>query len=116
MTFSRSALFAWCVAGLAALLAACEQDNPYVDPPPAKVTVATPVQQVVTRYLETTGNAATVNSANLVARVQGFLQAIHYRDGDMVKQGTPLFTIEPETYKLKLDQAKASEAAAQAAL
>jgi RND family efflux transporter MFP subunit len=116
MTFSRSVLFVTHAAALAALLSACGQDNTYVAPPPPKVTVAVPAQQVVTRYLETTGNAATVNSANLVARVQGFLQAIHYRDGDMVKQGTPLFTIEPETYKLKLDQAKASEAAAQATL
>jgi multidrug efflux pump subunit AcrA (membrane-fusion protein) len=57
-------------------LAACGQDNRYVAPPAPKVTVALPVQQTVTRYLEATGNAAAVNSTNLVARVQGFLQAI----------------------------------------
>ena len=74
------------------------------------------MQQTVTRYLEATGNTAAVNTTNLVARVQGFLQAINYKDGDLVKQGTTLFTIEPEPYKLKLEQAQAAEAGARAAL
>jgi RND family efflux transporter MFP subunit len=57
-----------------------------------------------------------VNSVDLVARVQGFLQEIGYQDGAFVKKGTTLFTIEPETYKLKLDQAKAAADGAQATL
>ena len=97
---------------LAVLLCACGQDNRYVAPPPPKVTVAIPVQQPVTRYLEATGNAAAVNTTNLVARVQGFLQQINYEDGDLVKEGAPLFTIEPEPYKLKLEQAQAAEVGA----
>ena len=97
-------------------LLACGQDNRYVAPPPPVVKVALPVEQEVTRYLEATGNTAAVNSTNLVARVQGFLVGIHYRDGDIVKAGTTLFTIEPEPYKLKLDQAKAAQAGAQATL
>jgi RND family efflux transporter MFP subunit len=48
--------------------------------------------------------------------VQGFLQSIDYKDGDFVKQGATLFTIEPNTYKLKLDQAQAAEAGAEASL
>ena len=86
-------------------LAGCEQ-NTFVPPPPPKVEVALPVQRPITRYLETTGNTAPIKSVDLVARVQGFLQSIDYKDGDFVKEGTPLFTIEPETYKLKLDQAQ----------
>jgi RND family efflux transporter MFP subunit len=96
------------------LLAACEQQNKYVPPPPPQVTVATPVRQPVTRYLEATGNTAAVNSANLVARVQGFLQEIKYRDGDIVHEGDVLFVIEPEPYKVKLEQAQAAEAGAEA--
>ncbi len=96
--------------------AACGQENHYVAPPPPKVTVAPPVQQPITRYLELTGNTAAVNSADLVARVQGFVQEIGYSDGAPVKKGTLLFTIEPEPYQLKLQQAKAAEAGAQAAL
>jgi multidrug efflux pump subunit AcrA (membrane-fusion protein) len=101
---------------LLAALAACGQENRYVAPPPAKVTVALPAQQKVTRYLEATGYAAAVNTTNLVARVQGFLQGINYKDGELVKQGATLFVIEPEPYKLKLEQAQAAEAGAQAAL
>src|SRR6201996_8835444 len=97
------------------LLAGCEQ-NTFVPPPPPVVDVAVPVQRAVTRYLETTGNTAPIKSVDLVARVQGVLEAINYQDGAFVKQGTTLFTIEPETYKLKLDQAQAAEAGAKASL
>jgi RND family efflux transporter MFP subunit len=105
---------AFCIS--ACMLAACGQENRYVAPPPPHVSVAIPVQQEVTRYLETTGNTAAVNTVNLVARVQGFLEKIEYRDGDEVKAGTTLFVIEPEPYQLKLEQAQAAEAGAQATL
>src|SRR6476659_6647260 len=97
-----------CLAACAAaiLLTACGQSNTYVAPPPPKVTVAKPVEQKVTRYFEATGNTAAVNSANLVARVQGFLTEIAYTDGSPVKKGQHLFTIEPEPYQLKLQQAQ----------
>jgi RND family efflux transporter MFP subunit len=101
---------------IAAGLAACGQNNEYAAPPPPKVSVATPVAQDVTRYYEATGNAAAVNSVDLVARVQGFVQAISYTDGDFVKKGTSLFTIEPEPYRLKVEAAKASVTSAQASL
>jgi RND family efflux transporter MFP subunit len=106
-----SAMFA-----LAVILSACGQDNRYVAPPPPQVRVALPLKQQVTRYLEATGYTAAVNTANLVARVQGFLQGVHYQDGDFVKEGTTLFTIEPAPYQLKLEQAQAAEAGAQAGL
>jgi RND family efflux transporter MFP subunit len=97
------------------LLTACEQ-NTFVPPPPPKVEVAVPVQRAVTTYFDATGNTAAIKSVDLVARVQGFLQSIDYQDGTFVKEGTTLFTIEPETYKLKLEQAQAAEAGAQASL
>jgi RND family efflux transporter MFP subunit len=96
-------------------LSACEQ-NSFVPPPPPKVDVALPAQRSITRFLEATGNTAPIKSVDLVARVQGFLQSINYQDGTFVKEGTTLFTIEPETYKLKLEQAQAAEAGAQASL
>jgi RND family efflux transporter MFP subunit len=96
-------------------LSACEQ-NSFVPPPPPKVEVGMPIQRPVTRYFEATGNAAPINTVDLVARVQGVLQSIDYKDGSLVKQGTTLFTIEPDTYKLKLEQAQAAEAGAQASL
>src|ERR1044072_3154554 len=106
----------WQMGGLIALgvLAACGQNNTYQAPPPPQVIVAKPVEQKITRYFEATGNTAAVNSANLVARVQGFLTEIAYQDGASVKKGQHLFTIEPEPYQLKLQQSQASEQAAQA--
>ena len=103
------------VASAAIALSACEQ-NTFVPPPPPKVDVAAPLQKNITRFIDATGNTAAVKSVDLVARVQGFLQSIDYRDGTFVKQGTTLFTIEPETYKLKLEQAQAAEMGAQASL
>jgi RND family efflux transporter MFP subunit len=97
------------------VLTACEQ-NSFVPPPPPKVDVGLPVQQTVTRFLEATGNTAPIKSVDLVARVQGVLQSINYKDGTLVKEGTTLFTIEPETYKLKLEQAQAAEAGSQASV
>lgn len=96
-------------------LSACEQ-NSYVPPPPPKVDVGVPVQRSITRFLEATGSTAAIKNVDLVARVQGFLQSIDYQDGTFVKQGTTLFTIEPDTYKLKLEQAQAAEAGAEASL
>src|ERR1700689_2110306 len=104
------------LVALAGGIAACGQNNEYAAPPPPKVTVAAPVQQDVTRYFEATGNTTPVNQIDLVARVQGFVQAISYNDGDFVKKGTSLFTIEPEPYKLKVVAAKAAVISAQASL
>lgn len=104
------------VASVALMLSGCGQDNQYVAPPAPKVTVAAPVQQKVTRYYEATGNAVAVNSTDLVARVAGFIQGINYQDGDEVKKGKLLFVIEPESYRVKLDQAQAAEVGAEATL
>jgi RND family efflux transporter MFP subunit len=106
------AVFAVAAVGV---LSACEQ-NSFVPPPPPKVEVALPVQRAITRYLEATGNTAPIKNVDLVARVQGFLQSINYQDGTFVKQGVTLFTIEPETYKLKLEQAQSAEAGMQASM
>jgi multidrug efflux pump subunit AcrA (membrane-fusion protein) len=113
-----SAQLAACAAAgiLAAALSGCGEENRYVAPPPPKATVAIPVQQKVTRYLEATGYTSAINTTNVVARVQGFVQKINYKDGEEVKEGATLFVIEPEPYRLKLEQARAAEAGAQATL
>jgi RND family efflux transporter MFP subunit len=103
-------------AGILTLLSACGQENRFVAPPPPKVIVQLPMQQTVTPYLEATGNAASVNTVKLLARVQGYVQEIKYQDGAAVKKGTPLFVIEPEPYKVQLEQAQAAEQGAKATL
>lgn len=100
----------------AAALAGCGSKNTYVQPPPPKVTVAQPLQQPVTLYLELTGNTAPYRTANLVGRVQGFLESIDYVDGAAVTKGTQLFGIERDTYQAQLDLAKAQLAKDQSVL
>jgi RND family efflux transporter MFP subunit len=109
------AIFLACLAA-PALLSGCKDRNRYVAPPPPKVTVAAPLERKITRYLEATGNVQAINSVDLMARVQGFLQDIDYKDGGTVKKGSTLFTIEPQPYQVKLQQAQAAEQGAQAQL
>ena len=90
--------------------------NAYIAPPPPKVVVAQPVQQPVTLYFELTGNTQAINSVDLVARVQGYLELIDYKDGSLVTKGTQLFGSERDTYQQQLDQAEASLAANEATL
>ncbi|AGK58390.1 RND family efflux transporter MFP subunit [Hyphomicrobium denitrificans 1NES1] len=101
-----------CGLALALMLSACGEKNAFVPPPPPKIEVAQPLKQTVTRYLDATGNTAAVNSTTLVARVQGFIQAIKYNDGDLVKAGDVLFIIEQKPYQLSLEQAEAGQSSA----
>src|SRR5262249_11335761 len=91
------------------LLTACGQQNKYQPPPPAEVTVAKPVQRKVTLYMEVTGSTAPINRVDLVARVQGFLDKVAYKDGAAVKKGDLLFQIDPEDYKIALQIAEATQ-------
>jgi RND family efflux transporter MFP subunit len=104
------------VTGLLLLIPGCKKANQYAPPPAAKVSVAKPLMQKITRYLESTGNTAAVASVDLIARVEGFVQTISFTDGGAVKTGDILFTIEPLPYQAKLQQAQAAEASAQAQL
>ena len=105
------------LAAIAALaLTGCGSRNTFVPPPPPKVVVAQPLQKPVTLYLYLTGNTAAFRTANLVARVQGYLESIDYKDGAAVTKGTQLFGIERDTYQAQLDQAKAQLAKDQGVL
>jgi multidrug efflux pump subunit AcrA (membrane-fusion protein) len=99
---------------LALALTACGRQNAYVAPPPPKVFVAKPLQKPSVLYVEATGNTAPLNSVDLEARVQGYLEEINFEDGAEVKEGTLLFRIQRNTYEAQLEQAKANLASAQA--
>jgi multidrug efflux system membrane fusion protein len=96
------------------VLSGCDGKNKYAAPPPAKVTVATPIQMPVTIYAEFTGNTASVATVGLEARVQGFLTSIGYRDGEAVAKGRVLFEIEKDQYQAQVDLQTAQLAAAKA--
>ena len=66
------------------------------------VPVMLPKIQNVSEYIELTGNAASVNTVKLIARVEGYLDRIHFKDGQIVKKGDLLFTIQQEQYQQQL--------------
>jgi len=80
------------------------------------IPIVRPRVQSVSNYVEVTGNAAAVNSVKLLARVEGYLEQLHYEDGQFVKKGDLLFTIQQDQYKDQLQQAQAQVQGAQAAL
>jgi RND family efflux transporter MFP subunit len=80
------------------------------------IPVALPIRQKVTEYIELTGNAASTNTVNLIARVEGYLDKIHFQDGQIVKKGDLLFTIQQDQYKSQFVQAESQLRAQQAAL
>jgi RND family efflux transporter MFP subunit len=87
--------------------AACGDRSAFVPPPPPKVTVSQPVKQPVTDYLEFTGNTQAINTVQLKARVEGYLEKVFFKDGDRVQKGQLLFLIQQNTYEAKLKQAEA---------
>jgi RND family efflux transporter MFP subunit len=115
LNFLRLILFL-AVILLMSLLAGCGQQNDYVEPPPPPVTVAQPLQQEVTDYLEFTGTTAAVASVDVRARVKGFLESIHFTPATQVKAGDLLFVIDPKPFQAQLEAAKAQLESARANL
>ncbi len=82
--------------------------------PPPTVTVAKPQVRTITDYYEFTGTTAAIETVQVRARVQGYLQKIHFVDGSDIRKGDLLFEIEAESFQAQHDQAfarvKSSEA------
>ena len=71
------------------------------------IPVVQPKVENVTDYVEVTGTAASANIVKLIARVEGYLEKIHFADGALVKEDDLLFTIQQDQYKAQLQQAQA---------
>jgi RND family efflux transporter MFP subunit len=113
-TRGRAAL----AVALAALLANCGDSSTQkaAAPPPPQVTVAPPVKRQVVDYDEYVGRFVAVNSVEVRARVSGYLEAVHFKDGQLVKDGDLLFTIDRRPFENAAAQARATLAAAQSNL
>lgn len=104
---------------LAVALAGCEQPSSQAQgaaPPAPQVTVATPIRKMVADADEYVGRFVAVDSVEVRARVSGYLDSIHFTDGQMVKKGDVLFTVDRRPFEASLDQAKANLAQAKANL
>jgi RND family efflux transporter MFP subunit len=85
-------------------------------PPAPAVTVAKPVKKLVSDYDEYVGRFVAVDFVEVRARVSGYLDKIHFTDGQLVKAGDPLFTIDRRPFQAAVDQSKAAVEQAQANL
>jgi len=98
------------------IIIGCEETNTYVEPPPPKVTIAQPLVQEITDYLEFTGTTDASEKVNITARVSGILQSMHFEPGTVVDKDQLLFVIDPSEYEADLQAAKAELAGAFAQL
>lgn len=100
-----------------ALLAGCGQESPPPearDSAPPEVTVAPPAVEEITEWDEYTGRFQAIESVEVRARVSGYLESIHFTDGEIVDKGDLLFVIDPRPFEAALAAAQARQAEAQA--
>lgn len=83
---------------------------PAAPPKPPEVTVSEVLSRSVIDYEEFTGRLATPAIVEIRARVRGFLQAVHFKDGEEVKAGKLLFEIDPRTFEAELKNAEGQKA------
>lgn len=115
--FERPASIVAAMVLLSVGLSACSEEKSAAQtapPPPPQVTVAKPTKKVVSDYDEYVGRFLPVDFVEVRAHVSGYLDKIHFTDGQMVKVGDPLFTIDRRPFQAAYDQAKAAIAQAQA--
>ena len=101
----------------ASVLAGCgEGQRQPAAPPPPTVTFAKPVKRVIVDQDEYVGRFVPVDVVEVRARVSGYLDKVHFQDGQTVKQGELLFTIDKRPFQNTLDQARANLALARSNL
>jgi RND family efflux transporter MFP subunit len=109
----RSVLVFQLLAVCAAVPGLAQQTPP---PAPPAVTVAQPAERKITEWDEYTGRFEATDTVAVRARVSGYLNEIHFRDGDMVKKGDPLFLIDPRPFERIVERLRAEVASAKARL
>ena len=85
-------------------------------PPPPDVKVATVLQKDVPIYVEAIGQTRGSTEIEVRARVEGFIQSVDFKEGNPVKKGQLLYTIDPRPLQATLSQAKGALAEAEAQL
>ena len=108
------------IAAVLFAVAACGDSNSQKGakgaPPAPQVTVALPVKRTVTDRDEYVGRFVAIDSVEIRARVSGYLDAVQFTDGEIVKKGARLFQIDQRPFTAALDQALADLARAKAQL
>jgi len=115
--WSKAALFGLPVAALLAGLVVANKEEAPASPPPAPtVTVATPLVRQVTEWDNYVGRFEASQTVEVRPRVSGQIVAVHFADGQVVRRGQLLFTIDPRPFAAALAEARAGLASAQSDL
>jgi multidrug efflux system membrane fusion protein len=104
---------------LSPLLAGCGSNQAPAQsaaPPPPAVTIAKPEKRTIVDQDEYVGRFVAVDSVEVRSRLSGYLASVNFTDGQMVKKGDLLFTIDRRPFQVVLDQARANLAQARANL
>jgi RND family efflux transporter MFP subunit len=106
------------LAGLSLLVTAGCGDNRQqaAAPPPPEVTVAKPVRRTIVDQDEYVGRFVAIDAVEVRARVSGYLEKVHFEDGQIVKQGDLLFTIDARPFNNVVEQSRGALAQARANL
>lgn len=92
-------------AGL--LFSGCGKPSQSPSPPPPTVSVIAPVEREIVEWDEYTGRLEAPESVEVRARVNGYLDKVHFKEGKEVKKGDLLITIDPRPYQAEFDRADA---------
>ncbi len=101
---------------MTAALYGCSQPSEAQAPPMPSVTVSVPLVQAVQDWDEFTGRFEATQSVEVRARVGGYVSGVHFRDGDYVRRGQLLFSLDPRPAQAALASARAQLSQAQAQL
>lgn len=71
------------------------------------VTAAVATRQDVPETINAIGTVQSIDSVNIVPRVMGTIEKIEFTPGQIVKQGQPLFVLDPRPFQAALDQTQA---------
>ncbi len=96
--------------------AGCERQQAVALQAPPTVTVSRAIEHEVIEWDEYTGRIEAVEAVEVRARVSGYLESVHFRDGQVVQEGELLFVIDPRPYQVQLDRAEAEMELAKARL
>src|SRR6187549_376767 len=97
------------------VLAGCVQTSAQPGPPPPpQVTVASVIERNVTEWDEFTGRLQAVDSVEVRPRVSGYVAAVRFSEGAMVRKGDLLFQIDPRPFQAEVDRLRAELTRAQA--
>jgi membrane fusion protein, multidrug efflux system len=77
-------------------------------PPPSTVPVGVVRAELkpISKTADFVGRVESINRVQIVARVTGFLEQVKFKEGDMVKEGTPLYLIEQGLFKASVESAQ----------